>query len=366
MKIFLSHSFDKKDKPTVAWFKKLIQDTIKGSEVITGKAPEYTEPWRKIYGRIVKCVAIVGVLTKDAKIEKKDEWRTKGWVLTELAYGFGRGMPSLGFVEKGVEEFGTIAIKEYIPFDRTNLEEIRQDAVAYLKSALHPFGEQTYGFESYHKRTCVLRNGHGIAELMITLSVASNKFSKVRHAFNLGASAKKNLKLLPWNKLVKSNMANRFTKQTFFVKTLNTFGKNRKIVLTGSPESSTEKKIFHISFRPNLKDGEKVQYAWGWSSPDLFPVRRSDLTARKRKGGLDYAESCVIARHPMKELTFELLFENGLSLYGLPWLEIIDNSGNSIQKLLFNREDQLCFTAFTKTISPVQLNVSYRARWRLK
>ena len=366
MKIFLSHSFDRKDKQTVDWFKSLIQDTIRGSEVITGKPPEYTEPWKKIYGRILECTAIIGVLTKDAKIEEKNEWRTKGWVLTELAYGFGRGMPSLGFVEKGVKELGTVGIKEYIPFDRDNLEGIRQEAITYLNSALHPFGEQTYGFESYHKRTCILKNGHGIPEAIITLSVTSNKFSKVRHSFALGTSAKKNLTLLPWNKLVKSDMANRFTKQTFFIRVLNTFGKNRKIEPRGSPKSSTERKIFHMLFRPNLKDGERVQYAWGWSCPGLFPVSKSDLTPRKRKGSLDYAESCVFARHPMKELIFELLFENGLSLYGLPWLEIIDNSGNSIQKLSFNRQDQLCFTAFTLTISPVQLNFSYRARWRPK
>lgn len=366
MKIFLSHSFDDKDRKIVEWFKNFIQDSVKGSEVVTGKLPELKEIWKKIDSRILPCTAIVGVLTKDIKVERRNEWRTKGWILTELAYAFGRGMPSFAFVERGVRDVGTIGVREYISFDRNNLERIREEGKTYLNSALHPFEEQTYGFELYHKRTCIHKNGHGICDATITLYVTSKKFSKVRHSFSLGSSAKKDLTLPEWNKLRKSDLANRFKEQTFYANILDTFGRKRRIDVRASPESSAEKKIFHVSFKPNMNDGEKVKYSWGWSSPGLFPVKRSDLSPRKRKGNLNYVESAIIARHPTKELIFELLFENGFPLYGKPWVEVIDHNGNRLEKLSFERQDQLCYTMFTLKVSPVQWNVSYRARWRPK
>ena len=365
MKVFLSHSFKEGDKKVVNWFTQLITDSIKGSEVITAQKPAAKPVWSKISGKINECQAIVALLTRDAQIKNKSEWRTKGWILSEFAYGFAKGLPAFAFVEENVTDIGICTVKEFVSFVRGKLDVKKQECIDYLESGISPFKDSSYSFESYDKRACILKNGHGICESIITVKATSDKFSQLKHSVSLGDSARKNLQLSSFAQIKKTSFEKRFAGQTLFADILDDFNQKRKLEITKLPESNGEKISFNIRFSPNLKLGEKVKYGWGWSSPQLFANKFSQLKNKCKKKNLAFIESCLVTRHPIEELRFRVSFEKGYPMRGKPWVEICDHNGNILETIKRVAEfGKMYYTVFHYNFSPVQRNAWYKFRWK--
>jgi hypothetical protein len=363
VRIFISHSFDSKDKSVFEWFEKKIKELLKGVEIVTARKAEYKPVWKKIKNKIHSCVGIVGICTRANKIERKKEYKTKSWVLTELAYGVGRDMPSFAFIEKGVKDLGLISTREFVPFDRNRLNGIESKLKEYICSVLKPYEDQTHMFESYDKRACIYANGHGICESIITLRVLSNRFKRITHSFALGASAKKNVRLPSFNFLKRGGICKRFSSHTFSVKVLDGYGRNRTVEIKEDEHSSGSAKRFHIYFKPNLKAGDRVRYSWAWSSPDLYPVKASDLKPGKRREDKKSVESILVVRHCIKELKFRLTFEDGLKFARKPQIVIEDHNGNLLRKINHSCHQTSYYIVYDAEISPVPYNSRIVAKW---
>lgn len=363
MRIFVSHSFDPKDKSVFEWFEKKIKEVLKDVEIVTARKAEYKPVWDKIKNKIHSCVGIVGICTRADKIEGKQEYKTKNWVLTELAYGVGRDMPSFAFVEKGVRNLGLIETREFVPFDRNRLSGIESKLKEYICSVLKPQEDQTYMFESYDKRSCIYTSGHGICESIITLRVLSNHFKRITHSFALGASAKKKVRFPSFDFLKKGGIYKRFSDHTFRVKVLNGYGKNRAVDIKEDEHSSSTEKRFHIYFRPNLKAGDRVQYSWAWSSPDLYPVKAADLKPGKRREDKKSVESILAVRHCIQELKFRLTFEDGLEFARKPQIVIEDHNENLLRNIRCKCHQTSYYFVYDAEIRPVPWNSRIVAKW---
>ncbi len=358
MKIFLSHSFDKKDKKVAVWFENFIPSIITGAEIVTAEKPELKAPWTKIRAKIDNSIAVVGLFTKNVKIEKRNIYKSKDWILSESSYAVGKKLPTFAFIEEGVIVDGITQTKEFVEFDRNDLDEIKEKAEHYLKSILTPLIDQTYFFESWEKKTTIFKSFHGRTEHIVDLRVTSNSFSGVKHSFAL-TNLPSSVKLPSWKKLIKCQDLNQFTSPTFFKEVFYDSGKKRKINVRMLPTSTDLKADFILSFKPNLKSGDCVRYTWGWSCPKLF------LPAKQK----DYNESCILATHPLvKNLILKLAFERGFPINKSPWIEIEDNSGNILTKKrsfsIFKNEPR--FIVFKEEFGSVSKNVIYKGRWELK
>ncbi|MBN1384734.1 MAG: hypothetical protein JW983_07640, partial [Elusimicrobia bacterium] len=368
LKIFLSYSFDKKDEKVMNWFKNLIEGNIQGCEIVTAKRPKYSVIWEKIEKIISPCPVVLGILTKNQKIANKNEWKTKGWILSELGYGFGKGKDIPAFVEEGVKDIGIVSNKEYISFNRHNLDTKKKDMIDYLKSIIFPFEDQTYCFDTSEKMTCVYKSGLGVCQNIVNLRVTSDKFSQIEHMISLGDSAAKNLKFKNFKKLKETNISRRFFEQTLYADILEDIGNvNRKIeIVEVADESNDETKCFHLRFKPNLKSGDRIKYCVGWSSPSLFPISKVSMKNGRKKRNLKTIESTLTTHHFIKELNYRLCFEKGYPISGIPKIIIKDVNRDIVDRKKFDSSKDLYYNIFTCDFPNVTRNAQYIAQWRVK
>jgi hypothetical protein len=354
MKIFLSHSFEDRDKEVVKWFSDFLPTAVEGIEIMSTKNPELKEIWPKIQKDIRESIAVVCLFTKDMKVERKNLWKPKDWVVSEAIYSFSIGRPTFIFLEKGVRMRGIPELKEYVPFRRgdNELEKIRGDAIKYLRSILTPFIGQDYCVECCENRNYIHKDRHGLVESIVTLRATSDEFSKIKYGFAL-VGPPYNAKFPKWHDLKKSKYKDRFSKATFFAEVLDDFGIRRKIQI-GEPEISNNGRKIDISmnFTPRLKAGERVQYIWGWSHPRMY----------RRAGTISYQVT-----HPTQEFIFKLFFEKGSAFTKKPSVCMQDQNDNKLgKKVKLASHCEPGYDVFTRVFSPVSQNATYKGRWKLK
>jgi hypothetical protein len=142
---FLGHSFAARDEPVVTYVKQSLRTL--GFTVTTGERPQASGVAKKVRARIDACDIFVALLTHRHRIDD-ERWTTSPWVIEEKGYAFGRQprRPIVLLVEKGIaapDETGGIGGDlEYIPFDRFEVDALRDRLSAMLASLLRrPAGD---------------------------------------------------------------------------------------------------------------------------------------------------------------------------------------------------------------------------------
>jgi hypothetical protein len=128
MEIFLSYSFDDKDRDVVNAVERLCKN--QDVQVRTGEVIGGNQIPQEVYNRIDKSDAVVSLWTRDQAIAGGG-YTTHWWVVEELNYA--RRPPAaneefrvvkpkhtIALLEDGVPNAGPYAHYEHIPFDRTN------------------------------------------------------------------------------------------------------------------------------------------------------------------------------------------------------------------------------------------------------
>jgi hypothetical protein len=119
--IFLAFPFRPEHEQLVRYIDRTVRSH--GLLLITGEILGGGGLTPEIQKRIVQSDALVALLTREQKIEGKDEWLPSEWVLTEYISARGRNQRAIAVVEAGVKVKGAYAEHEHIDLDRTALCE---------------------------------------------------------------------------------------------------------------------------------------------------------------------------------------------------------------------------------------------------
>lgn len=265
--------------------------------------------------------------------------------------------------------------------------EFIKGATKELASSLSNFiqkfkreADKEYKFTSYHKHVTVYSDGHGIVQISPTLKVQKDSFSRIQHFLGLGDCGLKGSKLESLPSLTRrfeKDKKSRFFGQTLCCKLISIngkdipHGKRRLKIVPDKEEDSDTRRPFFIEFgERRFKAGDMIRYKWGYSYPNLYPTKRSEMS--KFNLGEDAEEKCCKAtlhlKHDIDKLTFILSFEDGITLEDrLPELWESDQQtkkGNPCGVL--EKEEDSYYTKYSKTIKNGKHGHDYIMKWYLK
>src|SRR3989344_3901932 len=232
MKLFFAHSFSPQDEKVVEQFRNFFKKTLPSFQLIE-KDPQYGGVWKEVRKLIRSSEGAIGILTKDAKHPNMDEWCTRGWILSEVAYCMGRGFVVPIFVEKGVSNLGLLREEtEYMSFTRNEkggLNLDKKNAAKYIKSVFNPSGA-SYHIRSKQEFLYVTKDGHGLSEKIISLYKPPEfKFKGISHHFRLtGAAETQSFPSLP--EMQEVSYVERFIKPIFYSRILGDTKKRMKVI----------------------------------------------------------------------------------------------------------------------------------------
>ncbi|MCK5061421.1 hypothetical protein KAR28_02635 [Candidatus Parcubacteria bacterium] len=369
MKIFLSCSFDEeRDKKVAEQLREFISKTIPGF-ILKKKRPAVDIPWLEIKRTINKCQGAIVILTKHARAFvpvkdeyvyigksidfnqkdenewKDDEWRTKGWLLTEAAYCLGQNKNVAIFREQGVKQLGIFEAPEYQPFSRDkngNLKLNKKDTAHYLKSVFQPYTEDhdNYYISSRESSVSIKKDGFSESgDIFKACIVPDKKENIIKHEFSLPRDYKNKFS---FNEMMDNhNKEIRTDNPSFFCRLIDSNVSSGKVTMT--PEScknstNQQTKNFRLVFSPKLTSGDSVVYAWGWTCPQSYVITKEHAKERKNgfpkeicgiiKGFDDYF--AVESNRPTSRLLLKVYFEEGYPLLGVPEIRITNSQGSLI------------------------------------
>lgn len=132
MKIFVGHSFDKKDSVVVNKFLEFFKSREdEGINIVTGEKAQNKSVAEKVKGDISGSDAFAGIFTCERKINtgvnifmSEKGYTTSNWVIQESGFALGKDKPLILIVERGIYKFPELqGDLELIYFNRNNLEE---------------------------------------------------------------------------------------------------------------------------------------------------------------------------------------------------------------------------------------------------
>jgi tetratricopeptide (TPR) repeat protein len=132
MKIFVGHSFDKKDSEVVNKFLEFFKSREdEGIKIITGERAQNKSVAEKVKTDISRSDAFAGIFTCERKINtcvnifgSEKGYTTSNWVIQESGFALGKDKPLILIVERGIYKFPELqADLELVYFNRNNLEE---------------------------------------------------------------------------------------------------------------------------------------------------------------------------------------------------------------------------------------------------
>ncbi len=230
-----------------------------------------------------------------------------------------------------------------------------------------------YKFLRYDKHICIFNNNHGMFELRPRLKVQKNSFNKIRHGFSLNDCGLIDSTITDLSTLqgrAKDNIRSRFNEQTFCSRLISI---NSKDVDHGDSflnitddvnESGPKSRGFFITFDTGkFKKGDVIEYAWGYSFPNLFPVKKEEM----KQYNLIYPDYCaerIKLFHNIDELNIKISFEEGIQLLKPPELweeDIITGKTQFLQDL--KKEEDLYYTRY-KTRTRGKANHRYIIKWK--
>ncbi len=249
------------------------------------------------------------------------------------------GIENLSSVLKGIEPF-------IFSKDSTLLIQ-RKKIETYIKSVLEvyktqdlsnkkKYPDQDYIYEKVTKYVYIRKNGHGMISCAFSINAQSSTVPKLEHAFSLGTSALKGTNFPPTTKLKEpSAFYNRHQKPSFFFKKMMPGGLNRKwdyrFIRKKPPSGETRGsyKAFEIDVAPHITvEEDPVQYAWGYSNPDLFPFCKSQVRNMRASGKFITSETTMLRLS--KKFVYRLFFENGYPV-NKPFVEYQTNPYDSMK-----------------------------------
>jgi tetratricopeptide (TPR) repeat protein len=132
MKIFVGHSFDKKDSVVVNKFLEFLKSREdEGISIVTGEKAQNKSVAEKVKCDISGSDAFTGIFTCEKKINTgvnifrgEKGYTTSNWVIQESGFALGKDKPLILIVERGIYKFPELqGDLELIYFSRNNLEE---------------------------------------------------------------------------------------------------------------------------------------------------------------------------------------------------------------------------------------------------
>ena len=133
MRVFVSKSFDHRDRDINAYFERLMK--VLGIEVVT--AEEYTgEPISVRVERLLSgCDFLVGIYVIRYEDPSRDVMVTSQWLMRETYTAHGQGKDFIALVEHGVSDLGGLEIdRELIFFQRTSVRRMQDATVKFIQA----------------------------------------------------------------------------------------------------------------------------------------------------------------------------------------------------------------------------------------
>lgn len=302
-KAFLSCSFAEEDKEVTEFFKKLIEAFDIEPEVYDyqeiGRIPD------KVKQRIIESDCVVAIATRRRKLEDSDYWACSDWIQHELALANAYNKPIAVFAEEGVRIEGLIAMEERRQrFDRENL--IRDvDKITIFLFNLRNHLELTYqlGFlqapvllrHYIHARDEVVSKELTVERTEILMESLIDGLEATHHSVELEEMTQ-GLSIKPTEFDFKCEEKPSGTRV------------EPSVVL------NTDHKFFwKILFKPPLRKGAKVKYAFKEIRANHRPYTYEELLERIDQGTYEYEEPICEACewsiiYPTYELQSEFLF----------------------------------------------------------
>jgi hypothetical protein len=328
----------KEDEQIYEDFRKLLDPIAKEKkiEIVTAEEPLPKCPIEKVFPLIDQSDFCLILASKREFKNDKGEHTTSFWVYGEMTYALTRHKPTMIFKEDCVQlgslpEFFT----EFIPFNRERIIAIAPKLRQYIEACLKKLErdlqhQDAYTMEEFISRDTIFINGFGIATAKVKVKISSliNEILQIRHSYDLGKCARKNILLDNLANLYnKKNVSERFEKQTFLFEsdeenTGISFGRYKK----------RESQEFFIKIplelqKKMIEENKCLIYEWGISCPHMYPTLKSEIE-RLRSTIEDDIYSSLIVIHNIKKAVFSVDFEKGYKFSKIPCFEVYDGSGN--------------------------------------
>ncbi|MBA7495923.1 hypothetical protein ES702_06519 [subsurface metagenome] len=330
---------------------------------------------------LLKHPIFIAILTKRYKVAGIKDYKPTEPVLVELGMALGQNKVIGAFVEEGIERIDYVyeAVEgDFVKFNRLKLLEVMPNVLEYAqklqeKQTLRetrriskelPIPTVNYRFKRVQKNVTIFSNGHGIIEFTCKAEVYSENFKNIIHSFSLDKGTPKGTKLQPFTDLKRRKKSDRFSDQAFFYKLL-TPSPRFSMGFGGVEVDTEESKKFRFTFTGDLPIHQEIEYAWGWSCPNLFPLGPGDC-----RGGPDtLPRTSITVSNLVEELILQVTFEDNYPIYGSPFLKATDESHNTVtlKSPRYERILNSIGTTYRFTQHPTEnlISIHYLVQWRL-
>lgn len=294
---FLSCSFAEEDKEVTEFFRKLIE-----AFDIEPMIYDYQEIGRiseRVKEKIIKSDCLIAIATRRRRLRDPDSWACSDWIQHELALANAYNKPVAIFAEEGVKMEGLIGMEERRQaFDRDNLVANIDKITTFLFN-LRNHLEVTYqlGFlqapvllrHYIHARDQMLSDQLTVERTEILMESLIDGLDATHHSVELEEMTP-GLSIVPQEFDFKCEEKPSGTRVEPVV-VINT----------------THKFFWKILFKPALRKGEKVKYAFKEVRPRYRPYSYEEALERIEQGTYEYEEPvCEACEWTITYPTYEL------------------------------------------------------------
>lgn len=317
---------------------------------------------------------------------EKDGGKTSERVLEEFASAYQQRKIIGAFLDSNINATTKALIREKakgtLPFTPTptGLNSIFRVAQEYIKKLVEDFKnmerekinkelqEKGYKYSRVHLLKIVRFNGHGVESCICKTKIAPDHFKGITHRFaliNKPLGKDKGFKSL---KTMEKNFLNRFDKQSFYYRVLNTDTKTRiKYIEDAVNNPSLEKKIKFIF--EGVPKPKEVKFGFGWSYPKMYPATLQEFKKWKKKYKQDLLEWKYNLTSQVDKFIMEIKFEHGFPIINsqtgvfIEERDLLDNN-------LINKRDlppyiDLHYTTYRFETMPTSSPQTFNIKWGL-
>jgi hypothetical protein len=303
LKVFVSHSFDRKDKTVVSKFLDLLKQPVYNFEVRTAE-PHESRPFPdKIRDYIRWADVTLGIFTRKHQITGSDGRKSyvpPSFVVSECSYASGvydgTHRTVHGFVEDGIDyDHIGLNVSSGEEFPRFNRAEVGVGKLTKIKGFLRDMNRRHFDQSqasrypyiqlSVRKTVHVYRDGSGLVKNTVQAYVRDAH--KVETAGGIPHEIwlpSRDIKIPALAQMSKEPVSHRFAKPFFFAVLLSVGGKSQEqpLEVTEIVNSGTEMR-FVLKFPMSLKDHDHLEYQYVWGMPGMFDTAEEQLKAREIK-----------------------------------------------------------------------------------
>lgn len=322
--IFVSCSYDQPDREVVDFVSDLAR--AMGFEVYIADTPDIRSIPTKIREEIEKHDCFMAIATRAIKVEGKERWFTKQWILQEIGIASAFNKPLMIFTEKQVHIPGIPKLETALfEFDRETLKEHKStiNIIKFLSTS-----KEQLAYEI--SRRARFLPPYEIEEMRVLLELDKNRRWTIEREYLIRSILDElsEIQDMTW---VASGEGFSYIDPEF-----NAFLISRSKEGKFSFKKLSEDKL-HISwlclFEPPLEKNEKVTFGWTLQCGGFKPVIKEEIDRQAEEGKYFLPEHSVqdgvTIKVPTKKLIYEIKFPSGYKISS-PSCDVVIGSDPSI------------------------------------